>query len=60
MTEQDFVERPMYDIFYTDYQIGVTKAVEKFSAISVRDAESKHLKMVTDQPGMLIKTRCVS
>ncbi|MFJ7936132.1 GntR family transcriptional regulator [Sporosarcina sp. NPDC096371] len=55
LTEQDFVERPMYDIFYTDYQIGVTKAVEKFSAISVRDAESRHLKMVTDQPGMLIK-----
>ncbi len=55
LTEQDFVERPMYEIFFQDYQVSVTKAVEKFSAISVRDAEAKHLKMAVHQPGMLIK-----
>ena len=55
LTEQDFVERPMYDIFYNDYKIGVTKAFEKFSSISVRDAESEHLKMIPNQPAMLIK-----
>lgn len=55
LTEKDFVERPMYDVFYQDYQVAVTKAIEKFSAISIRDAEAKHLKMVVQQPGMLIK-----
>ncbi len=55
LAEKDFVERPMYDIFYNDYQVGVTKAVENFSAISVRNEESVHLNMVTNQPAMLIK-----
>src|SRR5699024_5318265 len=36
LTEKDLKERPMYDIFLQDYQTGVTKAVERFSATTVR------------------------
>lgn len=55
LTEADLAERPMYDIFYDDYHIGVTKALERFTATSVRESEAKHLLMVTDQPAMLIR-----
>ncbi|REB10192.1 GntR family transcriptional regulator [Sporosarcina sp. BI001-red] len=55
LTKKDFMERPMYDVFYQDYQVSVSKAVENFSAISVRETEAKFLKMSTHQPCMLIK-----
>ncbi len=55
LTEADFRKRPMYDIFYDDYQVGVTKAVERFSATSAREKEAEQLCILTDQPAMLIK-----
>lgn len=55
LTEKDLVERPMYDVFIQDYKIGVTKAIERFSATSVRKEESEHLKINADHPAMLIK-----
>ncbi|HLS08194.1 GntR family transcriptional regulator [Lentibacillus sp.] len=55
LTEKDLNERPMYDIFLQDYQIGVTKAVERFSATSVRKEEAEHLNLPADHPAMLVK-----
>lgn len=55
LTETDLIERPMYDIFYEDYQVGVTKAIERFSATNVRDTEADFLEMHPSQPAMLIK-----
>ena len=55
LTEQDLKERPMYDVFLQDYQTGVTKAVERFSATSVRKEEAEHLNLTADHPAMLIK-----
>ncbi|SFB12508.1 GntR family transcriptional regulator [Lentibacillus halodurans] len=55
LTEMDLVERPMYDVFLQDYQVGVTKAVERFSATIVRKEEAEHLKITADHPAMLIK-----
>lgn len=55
LTEEDLVKRPMYDIFREDYQIGVTKATEQFSATIVREDEATHLRMIVKQPAMLIK-----
>lgn len=55
LTKDDLEQRPMYDIFHEDYQIGVTKAIERFSASIIREEEAKHLQMVPDQPAMLIK-----
>ena len=55
LKEQDLIERPMYDIFYEDYQIGVTKALERFSATMIREEEAGYLKMIPMQPAMLIK-----
>lgn len=55
LTEKDLAERPMYDVFMQDYQVGVTKAIERFSATSVRMEEASQLGMMTDQPSMLVK-----
>lgn len=55
LVEEDFKGRPMYDVFLEDFQIGVTKAIERFSATSVRETEAKHLNMNMNQPAMLIK-----
>lgn len=55
LTKADLMERPMYDIFYDDYAIGVTKAVERFSATMTREEEAVHLQMYPEQPAMLIK-----
>ncbi|MFD1037218.1 GntR family transcriptional regulator [Virgibacillus byunsanensis] len=55
LTEKDLNQRPMYDVFYEDYQIRVTKAVERFSATSVRKEEADHLQTSVGQPAMLIK-----
>ncbi|MBY7144561.1 GntR family transcriptional regulator [Virgibacillus sp. NKC19-3] len=55
LTEKDLKERPMYDIFLQDYQIGVTKAVEQFSATTIREKEGEHLNLPADHPAMLIK-----
>lgn len=55
LTEADLIEKPMYDVFHDDYQIGVTRAIERFSATNVRSEEAKYLKMNPSQPAMLIK-----
>ncbi len=55
LTATDLVERPMYDVFQQDYQIGVTKAIERFSAASIRAEEAAYLNMNEEQPAMLIK-----
>lgn len=55
LTKEDFEQRPMYDVFLEDYQIGVTKAIERFSPTSVRQKEADYLKAPVDQPAMLVK-----
>ncbi|MDY0409254.1 GntR family transcriptional regulator [Virgibacillus soli] len=48
-------KKPMYDLFRDEYQIGVTKAVERFSATLIRREQAAHLQMVVNQPAMLIR-----
>jgi GntR family transcriptional regulator len=55
LTKSQLMEKPMYDVFYQDYQITVTRAVEKFSATHLRDAEADYLNATVQQPAMLIK-----
>lgn len=55
LTRADLAEKPMYDVFHDDYQIGVTRAIERFSATNVRSEEAKYLKVTPSQPAMLIK-----
>lgn len=55
LTKVDLETRPMYDIFYDDYEVVVTKALERFSATIIREEEASHLQMAKEQPGMLIK-----
>ncbi|TKI67673.1 GntR family transcriptional regulator [Lysinibacillus mangiferihumi] len=55
LTEKDLNERPMYEVFHEDYQIGVTKATERFSATLIQEQEAFHLNVKSNQPGMLIK-----
>lgn len=55
LSELDLKQRPMYDIFHHDYDIRVTKAIERFSATNVRGNEVEFLKMDFNQPAMLIK-----
>ena len=55
LTKDGLMERPMYDVFYNDYGVGITKALERFSATLIRGAEADHLEMHPEQPAMLIK-----
>lgn len=55
LTQKDFEERPMYDIFNEDYELNVTKAVEQFSTTKVNPFESQYLKTSINQPAMSIK-----
>lgn len=55
LTATDLVQRPMYSIFNEDYQISVTKAIERFSATLIRKHEAEHLQEKVNQPAMLIK-----
>lgn len=55
LTKNDLEQRPMYDIFYEEYQVNVTKAIERFSATMIGKEEAAHLRMITEQPAMLIK-----
>lgn len=55
LTEEDLKDRPMYNIFNEDYKIVLTKAIERFSATSIRNLEAKYFKVNENQPGMLIK-----
>ncbi|MGA8942715.1 MAG: GntR family transcriptional regulator [Thermoactinomyces sp.] len=55
LTADDLVKRPMYDVFREDYQIKVTRAVERFSATRIRSKEAEQLKTEENSPAMLIK-----
>lgn len=55
LTQNVLEERPMYDVFLEDYKINVTKAVEKFTATSLRKDEASYLNNEVDRPAMLIK-----
>lgn len=55
LTKRDLSERPMYDVFYEDYQIALTNATERFSATLIRKEESEYLEVDINQPAMLIK-----
>ncbi|MCJ0930055.1 GntR family transcriptional regulator [Virgibacillus halodenitrificans] len=55
LSKETLENRPMYDIFQEDYQVGVTKAREHFSATTVRQEEASFLEMTKDQSAMLIK-----
>ncbi|ASN07286.1 GntR family transcriptional regulator [Virgibacillus necropolis] len=55
LTKSDLEQKPMYDVFYEEYQVNVTKAVERFSATMIRKEEAAHLQMLPEQPAMLIK-----
>lgn len=55
LTATDLVERPMYDIFHEDYQVNVTKVIERFSATLIREDEAQHLQAKENQSAMLIK-----
>lgn len=55
LSKQDLKERPMYNIFNEDYQIVLTKAVERFTATSLRSLEAGYFNLEEDNPAMLIK-----
>ncbi|NWO14436.1 MAG: GntR family transcriptional regulator [Virgibacillus sp.] len=55
LTKEKLMEKPMYDIFSHDYQVHVTRAIERFSATQLRETEAGYLNAPTQQPAMLIK-----
>ncbi|WAA13101.1 GntR family transcriptional regulator [Fervidibacillus halotolerans] len=55
LTATDLVQRPMYDIFLHDYQVKVTRAIEQFSATTVRQEEAEYLNCRTNQPALFLK-----
>lgn len=55
LTKEDLDKRSMYTIFHEDYQIHVSKAMERFSAILIRKTEAPYLHMQINQPAMLFK-----
>src|SRR5699024_54206 len=55
LTQAVLMQRPMYDVFQENYQVAVTKAIESFSATTVREDEADHLVMEVGQPAMLVK-----
>ncbi|MUK87614.1 UTRA domain-containing protein [Ornithinibacillus sp. L9] len=55
LTATDLVEKPMYDVFKEDYQIVVTKAIERFTASLIRENEAPHLGVEVRQPAMILK-----
>jgi len=55
LTATDLVEKPMYDVFLEDYQVKVTRAVERFTATLLREDEAKYLKGRPEQPAILLR-----
>lgn len=55
LTEEKLIKKPMYDVFYEDYQTVVTRAIERFSATTVRSEEAAFLKVSPNHPAMLIR-----
>jgi len=55
LTERELIDKPMYEIFSDQYDIGVTRATESFRVTTIRREEAKHLQTVEDKPAMLVK-----
>ncbi|MYL40763.1 UTRA domain-containing protein [Virgibacillus massiliensis] len=55
LTKEQLMRAPMYDVFSRDYQVVVTRALEKFSATSLRETEAGYLEVTAQQPAMLIR-----
>ncbi|NBJ70370.1 MULTISPECIES: GntR family transcriptional regulator [Clostridia] len=55
LTKTTLYNRSMYKIFYEDYGLGVTRAIESFSATTLRDEEANYLQLPPGRPAMLIK-----
>ncbi|CDQ38442.1 GntR family transcriptional regulator [Virgibacillus salexigens] len=55
LTKEQLMRAPMYDVFSRDYQVVVTRALEKFSATSLRETEAEYLEVTAQQPAMLIR-----
>lgn len=54
LMKEKFINRSMYEIFYEDYGITVTKATEQFRATTIRATEAEHLYVNRGDVGMLI------
>ncbi|WP_440897553.1 GntR family transcriptional regulator [Amphibacillus sp. Q70] len=55
LTEETLTMKPMYNVFLEHYGVRVTRATERFSATTVRHDEAQHLKILENQPAMLVK-----
>ncbi|QAA23952.1 GntR family transcriptional regulator [Sporolactobacillus terrae] len=55
LTREQFEQRSMYTIFRQDYDVYVTKVVEKFTATKMQKNEAAQLTEATGTPAILIK-----
>lgn len=55
LTREQLEQRSMYTIFREDYQVYVTKAIEKFTATKMQKNEAAQLNEATETPAILIK-----
>lgn len=54
LSANQFVTRPMYTVFYEDYNVKVTRAFETLTVTVIREDESKYLNAKVNHPAMLI------
>lgn len=55
LTEENFEEQSMYDLFQQVYEINVTNATEKFTATLLREEAAAYLETASGQAAMSIK-----
>ena len=55
LTKEDLEQAPMYTLFRDKYQAIITRANERFKAVTTTEDEAKRLKMSTDEPSLLIE-----
>ena len=55
LTKEDLEQAPMYNLFRDKYQAIITRANERFKAVTTTEDEAKRLKMSTDEPSLLIE-----
>src|SRR5699024_8368685 len=55
LTKDELIKKPMYDVFSEEYNIGVTRATERFTATTSRKSEAEYLQVLESQPSMLVK-----
>jgi len=60
LTKEHLEAKPMYDVFRDEFQIVITRAIEKFSVTRTRDEEAKWLEVKKGDPAMLIKRQLYS